>query len=123
VTCTIDRGHSISEVATTIRLIVLDEDDNIPTAQINKHWLNGSKLKAVSCMFLVDFPFLWLSINRKNHVTIREGMLKKMVIASYLYTDHPLLLSLRSKKVLFVYHNRPFVCKSVTYSQRLKTFG
>ena len=58
-TCTVDRGLSISEVATTVQLIVLDEDDNAPIAQRNKHFLNGSELKEVSCVFLVDFLILW----------------------------------------------------------------
>jgi hypothetical protein len=63
VTCTVGRGRLISEVATTtVRLIVLDEDDNTPTAQINKHWLNGSELKEVSYKSLADFPFLWFRV-------------------------------------------------------------
>jgi len=32
----------------------LDEDDNAPTAQINKYFWNLSELKEVSCVFLVD---------------------------------------------------------------------
>jgi len=47
VTCTVDRGNSSSEVATTVRLIVLDEDDNIPTAQINKDFWFLSEMKEV----------------------------------------------------------------------------
>jgi hypothetical protein len=69
VTCTVDRGHSISEVAMTVLLIVLDEDDNAPTAQTNNHFLNGSELKEVSCVFLVDF-LLWLGVNRKTSCSI-----------------------------------------------------
>ena len=55
VACTVDRGRSISEVATTVQLIVLDEDDNVPTAQINKHFWNLSESNWVRRVFLVDW--------------------------------------------------------------------
>jgi hypothetical protein len=48
VTCTVNRGRSISEVGMTVRITVLDEDDNPPVAQTNRHFLNGSQLKEVS---------------------------------------------------------------------------
>ena len=71
--CTVDRGLSISEVATTVLVIVLDEDDNAPVAQIKEHFLNGSVLKKVSCVFLVDFLILWLDINRKTLCSVGWG--------------------------------------------------
>jgi hypothetical protein len=49
VTCTLDRGRSINEVAaTTVQLRVLDKDDNAPIAQTNKYVWNWSELE-VSC--------------------------------------------------------------------------
>jgi len=87
VTCTVDRGLSISEVATTVLVIVLDEDDNAPIAQINKLSLNGSELMEVSCVFLVDFLILWLGINRKTLCSVGKrgggAMLKKLVITPF----------------------------------------
>ena len=69
----------------TVRLNVLDEDDNTPTAQTNKHVLKVSELKEVSFVFLVDFLLLWFRINRKNIVAINTGgILKELIIASYL---------------------------------------
>jgi hypothetical protein len=65
VTCTVDRGHSIQEVATTFTLTVLDEDDNAPTAQIDEYFWYWSELKEVSFVFIVDFLILWFGINQK----------------------------------------------------------
>jgi hypothetical protein len=47
VTCAVKRERSTSEVGMTVRIKILDEDDNPPVAQTNKHVLNGSVLKEV----------------------------------------------------------------------------
>ena len=55
VTCTLNIEGLIKEVATTVLVIVLDEDDNAPIAQINTYFWNLSKLNEVRCIFLVDW--------------------------------------------------------------------
>jgi len=89
VTCTVDSGLSFSKEATTVLLIVLDEDDNAPTAQTNKHFLNGSELKEVSCVFLVDFSEIVIRYKPRNiYVALhKRGTLKDIVITSYFVTQ------------------------------------
>jgi len=102
VTCTVDRGSSIQEVATTVLLTVLDEDDNAPTVQTKKYFWNWSELKEVSCDFLVEFLIFWFGINRKYHVAMSNegGMLKGLAIASYfLHRLSNIKLYLRRKKM------------------------
>jgi hypothetical protein len=47
VTCTVNKGRSINEVGMTVRITVLDEDDNPPVAQMDEHILSGIILEEV----------------------------------------------------------------------------
>jgi hypothetical protein len=62
VTCTVHREGSISEVGMTVRITVLDEDDNAPVAQANMHFLNGSQLMEVSVDGTSFCHFLFITL-------------------------------------------------------------
>ena len=85
-TCTVDRGYSIQEVAQTFEIRVLDEDDNAPTSQRNEYFWNWSELKEVNFVSLVDFLILCFGINQQNNYVAMSnegGMLKGLATVSY----------------------------------------
>jgi hypothetical protein len=86
VTCTVDKGYSIQEVAKNFGLNVLDEDDNAPTSQRNEYFWNWSELKEVNFVSLVDFLILCFGINQQNNYVAMSnegGMLEGPATVSY----------------------------------------